>query len=136
VARGKGKGKDDGGRKRPGKGGLAGDGPISVRLPAVALGVPGSSAVEVGYSAPYAVYVHENTQCRHPNGGNDHFLTGPVAQMVGELAVEAQAAISEGASRRDVLLEAGDALLEASRQQVPVDTGFLRDSGYVQIRRG
>lgn len=122
-------------RRGKGAGGI-GDGPVAVTLPAAALGVPGTSAVEVGYSAPYAVYVHEDLKARHPNGGNAKFLSGPAESLLEELGQAARGAMSEGAGRRAALLEAGDLLLGASQQQVPVDTGFLRDSGYVRITRG
>jgi hypothetical protein len=112
-----------------------GDGPIAVQFSASDLGVPGTSTVEVGYRAPYAVFVEGNDRAKHLKG-QARFLGQPAASLSQAMAIEAQQAIAEGASRREALLEAGDLLLGASQAVVPVDTGLLRDSGYVAIRRG
>jgi hypothetical protein len=105
-----------------------------VQFSAADLGVPGTSTVEVGYKAPYAVFVEGNDRAKHVNG-QAHFLGQPAASLAQAMAIEAQQAIAEGASRREALLDAGDLLLGASQAVVPVDTGLLRDSGYVAIRR-
>jgi hypothetical protein len=126
-----------GGKSRKGRKGtrpVGGDGPIAVQFSASELGLPGTSTVEIGYRAPYAVFVEGNDRARHTTG-QAHFLSQPAASLSQAMAIEAQQAIAEGASRREALLEAGDLLLGASQAVVPVDTGFLRDSGYVAIRR-
>jgi hypothetical protein len=134
MARSSGRGSK--GRKgRKGMRSIGGDGPIAVQFSAADLGVPGTSTVEVGYKAPYAVFVEGNDRAKHVNG-QAHFLSQPAASLSQAMAIEAQQAIAEGASRREALLEAGDLLLGASQAVVPVDTGLLRDSGYVVIRRG
>jgi hypothetical protein len=122
------------GGKAKGKSGL-GDGPIAVQFTAEELGIPGNQALEVGYRAPYAVFVHEDLHAKHMNG-HAKFLTLPAQQALPLMQAEAQSAIEEGASRREALLEAGDLLLQASQKLVPVDTGYLLSSGYVAIRRG
>lgn len=124
-----------GGRRKAGKGkGVTGDGPVAVRISASELGIPGSQSVEVGYRAPYAVFVHEDVTAKHRNG-QAKFLEKPATTMLGALAAEAQSAIAEGASRREALLDAGEALLGASKPLVPVDTGYLLSTGYVTVRR-
>jgi hypothetical protein len=134
MARSSGKGSK--GRKgRKGMMSIGGDGPIAVQFSASELGLPGTSTVEVGYKAPYAVFVEGNDRAKHVNG-QAHFLSQPAASLAQAMAIEAQQAIAEGASRREALLDAGDLLLGASQAVVPVDTGLLRDSGYVAIRRG
>jgi hypothetical protein len=134
MARSSGKGSK--GRKgRKGMRSIGGDGPIAVQFSASELGLPGTSTVEVGYKAPYAVFVEGNDRAKHLNG-QAHFLGQPAASLAQAMAIEAQQAIAEGASRREALLDAGDLLLGASQAVVPVDTGLLRDSGYVSIRRG
>jgi hypothetical protein len=134
MARSSGKGSK--GRKgRKGMRSIGGDGPIAVQFSASELGLPGTSTVEVGYKAPYAVFVEGNDRAKHLKG-QAHFLGQPAASLSQAMAIEAQQAIAEGASRREALLDAGDLLLGASQAVVPVDTGLLRDSGYVAIRRG
>jgi hypothetical protein len=125
-----------GGRKKAGKGKtVVGDGPVAVRITSQELGIPGSQSVEVGYRAPYAVFVHEDVTAKHRNG-QAKFLETPARSMMGLLAAEAQSAIEEGASRREALLDAGETLLGASKPLVPVDTGYLLSTGYVAVRRG
>jgi hypothetical protein len=125
-----------GGRKKGGKGrAVVGDGPVAVRITSQELGIPGTQSVEVGYRAPYAVFVHEDVTAKHRNG-QAKFLEQPAKSMMGLLASEAQSAIEEGASRREALLDAGQTLLGASRPLVPVDTGYLLSTGYVAVRRG
>jgi hypothetical protein len=134
MARSSGRGSK--GRKgRKGMRPIGGNGPIAVQFSASDLGVPGTSTVEIGYKAPYAVFVEGNDRARHVNG-QAHFLGQPASSLSQAMAMEAQQAIAEGASRREALLDAGDLLLGASQAVVPVDTGLLRDSGYVAIRRG
>jgi hypothetical protein len=106
------------GGKAKGKSGL-GDGPIAVQFTAEELGIPGNQALEVGYRAPYAVFVHEDLHAKHMNG-HAKFLTLPAQQALPLMQAEAQSAIEEGASRREALLEAGDLLLQASQKLVPV----------------
>jgi len=92
-------------------------------------------AVRVGYTAPYAVYVHEDMMANHPNGGQAKYLSTPAAskriqrQMRDAIArsVKAKNGLEEGVMR------AGQILLAASRPLVPVDTGELRDSGFVKV---
>jgi hypothetical protein len=91
-----------------------GDGPVAVQFSAADLGVPGTSAVEVGYRASYAVFVEGNDRAKHVNG-QAHFLGQPAASLSQAMAIEAQQAIAEGASRREALLDAGDLLLGASQ---------------------
>jgi len=107
--------------------------PTSVRLTAQDLGIPGTSAVEVGYSAPYADFVEGGTR----NMKGQRFLERPLeALLPSALPEAAQSAYQEGGSVREALLEAGNRLLAASLPLVPVDTGRLKASGYVRIRRG
>jgi hypothetical protein len=88
----------------------------------------------VGYSAPYAIYVHEDLTANHPRGGQAKYLEQPMRTMRRELSeivarsVRAKNGLEEGLQR------AGETLLAASRSLVPVDTGFLRDSGYVEVK--
>jgi CRISPR/Cas system-associated exonuclease Cas4 (RecB family) len=44
-------------------------------------------------------------------------------------------AIESGKTPEEALMMAGEALLKASQELVPVDTGTLKESGYVQVTR-
>lgn len=91
--------------------------------------------LDVGYRAPYAVYVHENLTANHPNGGVAKFLETPMRIMSRQLADTTRRVMLQKRSLREGLLRAGNELADASRPLVPVDTGFLRDSQYVRVRR-
>jgi hypothetical protein len=86
--------------------------------------------VNIGFSAPYAVYVHEDMEAIHPNG-QAKFLEQPATiyrkQMISGIAHR----VSRGQPLDQALLEVGTFLLEEAKRLVPVDTGFLRDSGFV-----
>jgi hypothetical protein len=92
--------------------------------------------VRVVYEAPYARIQHEDMTLNHPNGGQAKYLEQPARQLAPEMAaivrrsVEAKNGLEEGLQR------AGELLLNASRELVPVDTGALRDSGRVEVVEG
>lgn len=92
-------------------------------------------SVEVGYSAPHAVYVHEDLQAEHPNGGQAKYLEAPSRLH----KVEIQRAVSETYARtgdlETSLVAGGELLLELSKPLVPVDTGELLESGFVAVVR-
>lgn len=97
--------------------------------------------VRVGYSAPYALRVHEDTEVDHEMhgcGGQAKFLEEPARQYRREMAsiVRRHAVARAGdadlvAAIHRGMLDAGRRLLEASQELVPVVTGRLRDSGFV-----
>ena len=106
--------------------------PTSVRITAHELGIPGTSSVEVGYSAPYADFVEGGTR----KMAGRHFLSRPLDALLPEALPEtAQEAYQEGGTVREALLAAGQELLSASLPLVPVQTGRLRASAFVRIRR-
>jgi hypothetical protein len=94
----------------------------------------GKKTVEVivGYSAPYALYVHEDMTARHPNG-QAKFLEQPMLQNMQVMAdiitrsVKAKNGLTEG------IKKAAEFLLQTSQPLVPVDTGALKASGFVQV---
>jgi hypothetical protein len=69
----------------------------------------GNITVEVGYAAPYAIYVHEDLQAHH---------------TVGEAKF-----LSKAVYRTDKLIIAQSQLL------VPVDTGFLKNSVFTTVTK-
>lgn len=89
--------------------------------------------IVVGYSAPYAMRIHEDLEMVHPNGGQAKYLEQPIAEMKDELAAMVRDCLMKRISLGDALLKVGEAILKASQELVPVDTGNLRDSGYVRL---
>lgn len=95
--------------------------------------------VRVGYSAPYALKVHEDLEMFHSNG-QAKFLEQPAREYRKVMAsIVRQHVIARGGSR-DLeaailrgFLAAGQFLKAESQELVPVDTGFLRDSAFVWI---
>lgn len=105
--------------------------------------------VVVGYSAPYAVYVHENMEMKlegepRPSGigvywgrptapGQSKFLEEPARTKAKLIGVRtAQVAKSTGSIIR--ALKAGGNLLKTESQNlVPVEYGDLKDSAYVEV---
>jgi hypothetical protein len=89
-------------------------------------------SVAVGYSAVYAVRVHEDLQMRHTNG-QAKFLEQPAREQAAEVAAAARQVIATSGSLLEGLKAGGQALLGYSQPLVPVDTGRLRGSGYVRV---
>lgn len=91
--------------------------------------------VVVGYTADYAVTVHEDTQAVHPNG-QAKFLEAPEREGRAEAARRVKEDLKAGATLSEALLTAGQDLLARSQPLAPVHTGFLRDSGFVELTEG
>ena len=90
--------------------------------------------VAVEYTAPYAIYVHEDLAANHPNGGQAKYLEAPARRLRNQMAKIVRKTLKNKHGLENGLREAGQLLLDESRKLVPVDTGFLRDSGQVVIR--
>lgn len=88
--------------------------------------------LKVGYSAKYCVWVHERTDIHH-DIGQAKFLEQPArqyrTQMSGIIVFSAQ----RGEPMEQCFMKAGVFLLKKSYPLVPVDTGFLRSSGFVKV---
>lgn len=93
---------------------------------------PVSQAV-VKYTAPYAVYVHEDMQAFHPTG-QAKFLETAIRTEASHVAQVVRTELAHGKSMEEALLTGGYVVLFASNALVPVDTGFLRASGRVDVR--
>jgi hypothetical protein len=90
----------------------------------------------VGYSAPHAVYVHEiGPPDRNYKQGKSHkFLERPMREEKDTVIEILKSGVSgDQVSMRDSLRRAGNHLLKKSKEIVPVDTGELRDSGFVHV---
>lgn len=90
--------------------------------------------VVVGYSAAYAVYVHENLAASH-KVGQAKFLEQPARELGPELGGIIKDALWRGADPKQALMLAGLRLQAASQRLVPVDTGNLRASAYTMLTR-
>jgi len=98
------------------------------------LGFKPDPAVIVGYTAQYAIYVHENLEANHPNGGQAKYLEQPAREMQAELAQIVKDRLNRGQTLEQALYVAGLKLQGESQKLVPVDTGNLRASAFTRIK--
>jgi hypothetical protein len=109
-----------------------------------------SHSVIVGYTAAYAIYVHENTEMKlkgKPRGSGKKkrgrywdpqgraqakFLEQPAREMQQELGRVVAEVVKNGGGIVDGLLAAGLRLQRESQRLVPVDTGNLKNSAYTR----
>lgn len=89
--------------------------------------------VRVGYSADYAVYVHENMEAHHPVG-QAKFLETATRRHRQEMGAMVRRDMRRGGkSLRDACLDAGRFLQARSQELCPVDTGHLRASAFTVV---
>lgn len=88
--------------------------------------------IVIGYKAPYAVYVHENLEAYHPVG-QAKFLEVAIRRLAPVLRDMVVSKVRAKVSLRDALMQAAQYLLQESKKLVPVKTGLLRDSGFVEV---
>lgn len=109
----------------------------------------GSKHTKVGYSAPYAMAVHEKVgmvlkgvprpkpkkgKYWDPQGrAQAKFLEEPSRRLKNELKEFIREQLRKGIKLDIALYRAGLRLLRASQLLVPVDTGILKSSGYVKM---
>ena len=101
--------------------------------------LPAIKDVLVGYTAEYAVFVHENLEASH-KVGQAKFLEEPARKLIPELALEIRKIMSEekdptklGLTIQRALLVAGLRLQRESQELVPVDTGNLKASAFTKL---
>jgi hypothetical protein len=87
----------------------------------------------VGYSAPYALYVHEDLTAFHPNG-RAKFLEEPARRLQAEMASIVRRRLVQHRSLEEGVVEAANLLLQESQAVVPIDTGRLHESAFVEVR--
>lgn len=92
--------------------------------------------VKVVYEAEYAVFVHEDLEANHPNGGQAKYLEEPARRLQHDMVSIVRRSIENKNGLEEGLQRAGELLLRESQSLVPVDTGNLRDSGIVEIVDG
>lgn len=87
----------------------------------------------VSYSQSYAIYVHEDLQAKHPNGGKAKFLTDPfneLSEWARDEIVKTYKKLGLDKAVAKVCLR----IMRESQQQVPVDTGALKASAFVKVQ--
>lgn len=93
-------------------------------------------SIQIVYAAPYAVYVHEDLTCNHPNGGKAKYLEDPIRSTAKQVNMTVTAELRAKRSLEEALIRGINIPLAASLLEVPVDTGFLRDSAHLVITTG
>lgn len=107
-------------------------------------------SVVVGYTAAYALYVHENEEAKNegkprpsglgvywgPSLHGPKFLEAPARELGPELGEIAREALRQGKTLAQALLLAGLRLQRESMQRVPVEYGNLRASAFTRIEKG
>jgi hypothetical protein len=88
--------------------------------------------VAVGYSASYAVYVHENLEAYHPNG-QAKFLEQPARRNQKEMAEIVLRQLARDRTLAQAFLAAGLYLQAASQKLCPVKTGALKNSAFTRL---
>jgi hypothetical protein len=94
----------------------------------------GNITVEVGYAAPYAIYVHEDLQAHH-TVGEAKFLSKAVYRTDKLRKLVFQNALNQGKSMEKALLESAKLIIAQSQLLVPVDTGFLKNSVFTTVTK-
>jgi len=86
--------------------------------------------VLVGYTANYAIFVHENLEAAHKPGKIAKFLETPFRENQSRYAKIIATALKRGSTVTEALKLAGLALQRDSQAVVPVDTGNLKGSAF------
>lgn len=87
--------------------------------------------VIVGYTAEYAIHVHEDLEAYHSNG-EAKYLERPFKELGPTLFKIVVTAMKGGATVEQALLLAGLRLQRESQKLVPVDTGNLKSSAFTR----
>ncbi|MFA5056495.1 MAG: hypothetical protein WC485_00140 [Opitutaceae bacterium] len=93
--------------------------------------VKGTSVI-VGYTAAYALHVHERNAAHKP-GKQWKYLEQPARELAtNELPAIVTEAVANGSTMQQALYLAGLRIQRASQAIVPVDTGNLRGSAFTR----
>jgi hypothetical protein len=91
--------------------------------------------LNVGYEAPYTIFVHERLDLYHEPPTQAKFLEQPAREWAFRLGRMVFDLMKQGKTARQALMAAGEKLLEESRKITPIDTGELRESGFVRLEK-
>ncbi len=93
-------------------------------------------SVTVGYTADYAVFVHENMNAEHTPGQKAKYLEEPAEELAQELGTIVAKVADKTGSLEKGLIIGGLRLQAASQRIVPVDTGNLKGSAFTRVEKG
>jgi hypothetical protein len=121
----------------------------TLRRRAAAADEASQASVVVGYTASYALFVHENMEMKlkgQPRPSPHHgrywdpqdraqpkFLEAPARYLQPELRKMIKDALAHGQTTAQALLQAGLRLQRESQLLVPVDTGALKASAFTRL---
>lgn len=123
---------------------------LTAQLSALKHAIGGKSEVVVGYTASYAMFVHENKEMKlkgksrtggkgkywDPQGrAQAKFLEEPARTMMPELGRVIAEVTKKTGDLDKGLLAAGLRLQRASQLLVPVDTGNLKASAFTRVEK-
>lgn len=94
-----------------------------------------SYKAEVGYKAPYAIYVHENLAAYHKPPTKAKFLEGPFRENRGRVGKLLTKLLKSRVSMYAALMEVCEFVLNLSQPFVPVLTGRLKRSKYKKVSK-
>lgn len=86
----------------------------------------------VGYTAAYALFVHENLEAIH-KVGQAKFLEQPARQYADELGRIVRDALRAGKTMGQAMLLAALRLQRESQLLCPVDTGAMKGSAFTRL---
>lgn len=93
---------------------------------------PVKTAVIVGYTANYTIFVHEDMEAHH-TVGQAKFLEEPARRLSKQLGKQIAEDVKQGRTMEQALLRAGLRLQRASQEIVPVEWGNLRGSAFTRL---
>jgi hypothetical protein len=95
-----------------------------------------SKYVQIIYEAPYAVYVHEDLEMPHAPPTQAKYLETAMKQQSksGEMSRVITRHLKKGDTIGEAMKQSALKILEKSNELVPVDTGFLKESGKVVVK--
>lgn len=105
---------------------------LLAKLKAKAAEQQGEPSVVVGFTAKYALYVHEDVYATH-TVGQAKYLEQPARTMRPVLARIVRDAMKKGVPLPKALLMAGLRLQREAMLLCPVDTGALRASAFTKL---
>ena len=108
-----------------------------------------SGRILVGYSAPYAMFVHEAVgmvlqglprpsglgNYWDPKGAQAKFLEQPTRIYAKDMGHFICQQMRHGSTLLIAMTRAARILLRESKKLVPVETGLLKESGYIKVER-
>jgi methionine synthase II (cobalamin-independent) len=112
---------------------LSGTQRVVSKLKGMTLGGTGTLHVKVVYTAPYAIYVHEDLTKYHAPPTQAKFVEQPARQLRQEMRDMVAKKLKQKRALDLALLAAGQLLYDASQLLVPVDTGLLKASGRIEV---